>query len=297
MPGLPAVVARAALGLVSVACLAACTSVESRAVYGEGRPSVRDLSAVEQRLQEADRLSPSLALTDIGREGVHLPVWRMAFRAFQPLRRRMLLLAGARGTDLAGPTSALDLIDELSRMADPAACAYDMDIIPIVNPWGWARDLRFGRAGTDVTSDFTSFKDPASRIIRDFLRQKSYDLAVELRENPEAAGFSVWQYGADDPAAARRVAAELQSAGFAMETRSGDALIEPRKGIVQVSSWELDLMAWRRSLSMAGFIRRNNARAVFTIEAPQALPLATRAAALLTATKALIALEDGAGPN
>jgi hypothetical protein len=278
--------------------IGACSYVRLPEPHRPDRPRVRDLAPVHRELQAADAASAHVLVTEIGQiqhSGYEAPIWRLVYRPFRPGLKRALLLSGIHGDEMAGIDYILKLVDTLAR--SPAAGAgWDMDIIPIVNPWGWVHSVPYNPRGVDVGWDFAAFNSAEARLIRRFLREKNYDLVVDLREDPAAAGFYIWQYGLKDDTVSRRIISKLQASGYPIEHGAGAMLIQPSNGIIATPMWGLSLMGRFRQLPLGGYIRQNAASAVFTVETPSVLPLAERSAMQQIAVEALFA-EYGAGPS
>ncbi len=272
----------------------ACSLVRIKPeAYGDEVSAVRSLEPVRQRLEWADAASASLLLTDIGRVehlGVTSVFWRMVYRPFVPGLKRILILAGVRGNEAAGVESALAAIERLGAPAGPDAL-FNADFLPVVNPWGWAHGRGRNPQKVDIGLDFGSFDSREARIIRRFLRDKRYDLVIDLREDIEAAGFSIHLFGMDATATAERILSEAGARGYPIEGRAAG----PRTGLVTISNWQLTLREWLGSVSLPAYARRHVAGGVYMIVTPTILPLADRVALQRMAIEALIA-EHAAPP-
>jgi hypothetical protein len=242
---------------------------------------VRDVEPVRAALQAADEASAHLLLSTIGRTntpGVDLPVWRMVYRPFRPELKEVLLLAGVHGNETAGVACALQLVDRLA-LASPASAPYDLDVIPLLNPWGYVHDTAYAPGGVDIGTDFASFDSHEARILRRFLREKRYALVIDLREDAAADGFSVWQYGMPDTVVARRVVERVRGAGYPIEDTTTAAFLRPRNGVVNAPMWGLTILRLTRKLTIAGYVRSEGVGSlVFTVVTPAGLPLADRTA-------------------
>lgn len=264
------------------------------APFGDEVRAVRSLEPVQQRLEVADAASASLLLTDIGRieqPGEAAAFWRMVYRPFAPDLKRVLIVAGVNGNEAAGVEGALATIDQLSAPHGREAL-FDADILPLVNPWGWVHGMGRNPMRIDIDRDFGSFESREARIIRRFLRDKRYDLVMDLREDTEATGFSIHLFGMDATVAAERVLAAAGARGYPIEGRPAG----PRSGLVAVSSWHLTLLEWLGSVSFPAYARRQVASVVYLIVTPTILPLADRVALQRMAIEALIA-EHAAPPE
>lgn len=263
------------------------------APFGDEARPVRGLAPIQLRLEQADAASASLLLTDIGRVeqlGEAAEFWRMVYRPFVPGLKRVLIVAGVHGNEAAGVESALGIIDRLSAPPGPEAL-FNADILPVVNPWGWVHGMARTPMRIDIDRDFGLFDSREARIIRRFLRDKRYDLVIDLREDIEATGFSIHLIGMDATAAAERILAEADARGYPLDGRPAG----PRTGLITVSSLQLTLLDWLGAVSFPAYARRQVASVVYMVVTPTILPLADRVALQRMAIEALIA-EHAAPP-
>lgn len=275
----------------------ACSVLPRSRPVGIDAPAIRSLGPVQAVLQAADSASAHLLVTEIGRvayPGADAPIWRVAYRPFQADLKQVLVLAGTRGNETAGVEYVLTLIERL-QSTPGSTTLYDLDIIPMANPWGWVHDLPFTQGGVDIADDFNRFDSREARIIRRFLRDKRYDLVLDLREDPRARGFYLRQYAIGQIEAATRIIDRLRTAGYPIESDPDGILMKPKKGIVDMSGWSLAVMRWTRQLTMAGYIRQNVSSGVFSVVTPANLPLADRIAMQRVAVEGLLA--EFAGPG
>ena len=181
-------------GLLAVSCASG-----HREPYSGAEPAVRDLAVLESGLRAAIGQSAHASLLEAGRaeeEGFSAPIWLV--RIERPgASRRVLLGAGIHGNEPAGPAFALDAVRRLC--ADPGAFPdTSFDVIALLNPWGWSRDVRYDRAGLDPNRDFATFASEAARVVREISRGRRYDLVLDHHEDPDARGFYLYQYADPD---------------------------------------------------------------------------------------------------
>jgi hypothetical protein len=288
--GAPAVRLAAAF-MVLLSC-GACSYLRSTESYGAGSAAVRDLTPIQRRLQTADAASAHVLLTEIGRVrypdyNFEAPFWYVAYRPFQPTLKRVLVLAGIHGDATAGVEYVLDLVGALATaLSSSVAC--DMDIVPLVNPWGYVYDLPLNAKGVEIGRDFTDFDSLEARLIRRFLREKRYDLVIDLREDPDAEGFSIWQYGLSDETVSAKIVSSLRADGHPVENDSSLLFLKPRNGIVAAPMWGLTFLRWFRQLTLAGYVRQNVSNLVFTVVTPLRRALVERVAMQRTAVEILL---------
>jgi hypothetical protein len=268
----------------------ACSYLRLNKPYEADPPVVRELAPIQHTLQGADAASAHVLATKIGRatyQDFAAPIWRLAYRPFQPGLKQVLVLAGIHGNETSGVSYVVQLIQGLARESETPT-AYDMDVIPIVNPWGYVHNLPFNRNGVDIAVDFTDFDSHEARVLRRFMREKRYDLVFDLREDPEASGFCIWQYGLDNVAASARMVSRVQAAGYPIANDTTMMFLKPRNGIVEAPMWGLKFLRLFRQLTVAGYIRRNVSNVVFTVVTPATLPLEDRIAMQRIAVETLL---------
>jgi hypothetical protein len=287
---------RTAAIFVLVLCGGACSVLQRSQPVGIDAPAVRELGTVRAVLQAEDRASAHLLLTEIGRvvyPGMDAPIWRAAYRPFQADLKQVLVLAGFHGNETAGVEYVLALIERL-RSAPGSDTLYDLDIIPMANPWGWVHDRPYTHGGVDIADDFNRFDSKEARIIRRFLRDKRYDLVLDLREDPRATGFYLKQYAIGQIETSVRIIDRLRTAGYPIEDDPDGFLPKPKNGIFDMPWWSLAVMRSVRQLTMAGYIRQNVSSRVFSVVTPANLPLADRIVMQRVAAEELLA--EFAGP-
>jgi len=270
---------------------AGCGHLQLKPPQPPAGAAVRSLATARDILQTADEASAHMLVTEIGRVNVPAldgPIWRVAYRPLQTGLRRVLIVAGLHGNETAGVDYVFTLIQRLSAAGSPVASC-DIDILPLINPWGWVHDLPSTPSGTDIADDFARFDSHEARVIRRFLRMKRYDLVVDLREDPGAAGFYLRQYGMGSSEASARTVDRVRRAGYPIENDPNGILQRPREGIVDVPLWSLRVWPLSRQLTIAGYMRRNVSAKVVTVITPAALPLADRIAMQRLAVEALLA--------
>ena len=268
-----------------------CTYLRLKPPEPPPAPAVRNLTAVRENLEAADESSAHLLLTEIGRvnvPGFDGPIWRVAYRPLQAGLKQVLILAGLHGNETAGVDYVLALIQGLSTTTPPDLMC-DIDILPLINPWGWVHDRPYAPSGIDIADDFTRFDSHEARIVRRFLREKRYDLVLDLREDPRVMGFYLRQYGMGSSRASAAAVDRVRGAGYPIENDPNRFLQRPADGIVDIPLWRLRVWPLSRHLTMGGYLRRNMSANVLTVITPAVRPLADRIAMQRLAVETLLA--------
>lgn len=279
----------AAGALLSIMALGGCASGH-HAPFVTPPEQHRDIRALESYLQSAADASDNLTLATIGQVSYgdfDAPLWHLAWRSASPARRKVLINAGIHGNEPAGVACVLELA-EAWRTLPHLFESIDVDIIPIVNPWGWVHDVRFNRDGVDINRDFASLKSQEARILKEFLSGRTYDLMIDLHEDPGATGFYLYQYGAADSSLSEQIISAVRLLGYPIEENVSMIIVKTKNGIIDAPMWGLAYMRLTGQLSIANYYRLQHSRRVFTVETPTGLAMADRQKIQLMAVRMMI---------
>ena len=236
-------------------------------------PEHRNLQTYENRLQKAVSASTHLTMEKIGR--VDYPdfqafLCRIHFQAVQSPRYRVLISAAIHGNEPASAEAAARFVEDLIGSPEKYS-NLAIDIVPIVNPWGWVHDIRYNQAGIDINRDFATFNAQESNIIKQFIQNTSYDLMIDLHEDPTARGFYLYQYGLADKNVCEKIVATIKDIGYPIEKNVRMIILKTENGIIDAPMWGLWYMRLTGQLSIANYYRLSNSRSVFTVETPTSL--------------------------
>jgi hypothetical protein len=269
--------------------LCACASGHRKPFTGDLAPT-RNLSIYEQRLRKAVTSSRHLSLYEIGQvsyPGFEAPLWRVLFRPHPGVKHKILISAGIHGNEPAGAECALRFVEAIARSPEKYK-DIAFDIIPLVNPWGWAHDIRFNQAGIDINRDFATFDSQEAQIVRHTLGNNQFSMMFDLHEDPDAKGFYIYQYGLADRQAARQVVAAIDGLGYPVEQDIKMIVLKTENGIIDAPLWGLQYMRLTGQLSISNHYRLYHSLYVFTVETPTALPFDDRMTMQRTAVEILV---------
>jgi murein peptide amidase A len=242
----------------------------------ENQPQLRELASIEKRLKQAVEENEALSLDLIGEvtnDDGTFPLWSVSYnQSVISDNTRLLICAGIHGNEPAAVETALQFIEKLSSDENPYS-SMSIDILPVVNPWGWSRDVRFNREGLDLNRDFVNFASQEATIIEAYLEDNKYDLIIDCHEDPDASGFYLYQYGNRDQANSRSVIESVRDFDFPIEQDVNMVILKTDDGLIDAPLWGLWYMKLTRQLSMANFMRLYNSKYVYTVETPTAAPL------------------------
>jgi hypothetical protein len=269
---------RGLAALAAVAGLLASCASGHHAPFSLALAPVRDLATVETRLQNAAANSTRVSLDKLGPVsygGFSAPLWVVTVRPSGPADFHVLLIGGLHGNEPAGTESLLQFIKAVSAGTEQNARA-QIDIIPLVNPWGWVHDTRFNQIGRDINRDFTSYTSQEARVVRDFARGKRYDLISDHHEDPGSKGFYLYQYGMRSTTLSRAIIDAQREHGYPIAQDVTMVVLRTKEGLIDVPYAGLWYMGLTRQLSMTNYFRLHNARRVYTVETPGGLPMDER---------------------
>jgi hypothetical protein len=181
----------------------------------------------------------------------------------------------------------MKLTERLAREKYPYGKAA-FDIIPCINPWGWAHHIRFNRDGKDINRDFASFKSQEAAIIRNFVSGRTYDLIIDHHEDPRASGFYIYQYDSPNTTVSRGIIRAMRAQGYPVEQNVKMVVLKTKDGLIDAPRWGLWYMKITRQLSITNYLRLYNSTRVYTIETPTSLKWVDRLRMHLRAQDMLI---------
>ena len=267
--------------------LCACAS-RSKKHFSPDAPAQRALAQLDKRIRSMVAGSSNLALfvETFSDENAH-PFWHILRKATTNPARRVLITGGIHGNEPASVETVLTFVRTLGSKPDLYPNV-EFHILPLLNPWGWTRDLRFNADGTDINRDFASFSSVEARAIRSLVGQMDFDLVVNHHEDPEATGFYMYQYARPDQALCRQVIEAVRQSGFPVEQEIHMLLLKTEAGLIDAPMWGLWYMRLTRQLSFDNYCRLEMAKNVFTIETPMHFPMDTRVTVQTSALHILI---------
>lgn len=256
--------------------LLSCASGHHEPFAGD-TPVVRDLDALEAKLKAFCDESSLLSLEQAGQvtyDEFSAPVWVVRYRP-PDAERRVLVTGGVHGNEPAGCAWVTELVSLLADGSQPYGKT-SFDLVPLVNPWGWNRDIRYNREGWDINRDFASFETQEARILESLFDSRGYDLAIDHHEDPDARGFYLYQYAKRDTTLSRAVIEEIRKLGYPIEQDVHMVILRTRDGLVDAPGWGLRYMRLTGQLSITNYLRLEHSREVYTIETPIYLPMEDR---------------------
>jgi hypothetical protein len=200
--------------------------------------------------------------------------------------RRLLVVAGVHGNEIAGALAAPRVLHDL-RIHPGDYAGVELHLVAPGNPVGLHHLSRYNAEGCDVNRDFRRFQTPEATAIRDVLLGVAPELVLALHEGPQP-GFHVVASRHVTPALAERVAADIAEKGIPLATRSffGSTLRTPG---VHHEGWLMTGLKTAIRLDTLGLYGERRGVGVLTTEGPyESADLPRRIEAQLLTVRAVV---------
>lgn len=232
----------------------------------------RDFSGIEARIRRISAPSRGLQKKVLDR----IPYGRATFAVHAlcfaqakgtAAKARVLLAAGVHGNEPSGVEALLRFAAELS--ANPGLYpTLAVDILPVVNPWGWSRDLRYNAKGRDINRDFASRRTREARAVRAFVRSRGpYALFLDLHESRKG-GYFIYQYLPDAQGYGQAFSDIVRLSGQPREDAYTEAFFKAEDGILTIPPVALVPVFLAGRLSFEHWMRLGGTRHAYTVETP-----------------------------
>lgn len=210
----PRTLKRAALYLALAVCVwGAYYYIDWLLFYLQRNHVVRDLDGYASALRQTGL--PMEAAGTLQYDGANLPLWVVRKAALQPNSKTVCLMGSIHGNEPAGAQTLLELGQDMARHQQTYA-HLNYVMLPMANPWGWARDLRRNADNDDIARQFVDGASQESTLAKTVFTQARCDLLVDLHEDRSHAGFYLLTYAPPNKAAVEAAVSTIASkAGMA----------------------------------------------------------------------------------
>lgn len=262
-------------GVVVVTVIIGCAMVVREQIRRPRGPYLRDLPQIQSLERVAFRVEHAgtgatgwrhEALGTVTYGAFEEPIWLLRYTPAH-VARRVLLVGGVHGNEPMGAESVLRFTEHLRRSAGefPGTA---FDILPLVNPWGYAHGRRYNQQGYDINRDFGPFQTQEARIVRDFLAGQHYDLVIDHHEDSSAHGFYLYNIATPHQARCREIIERVRAMGLEIEQDTWMVILKTRDGLIDAPRWTLHAAQLALGNSLANHARLHHANAAFLIETP-----------------------------
>ena len=230
---------------------------------------VRELAPLQTRI-----VGTGLAVSELGRvqyDGVWFPV-QVVRRIQHDARSRLCVFSGVHGNEPASVEAAVRFAELLGT--DPSLFPrYNITVVPLINPWGWARNLRRNGTNQDINRTFYATPSPEGEMIKPLLRVEGCDVVIDLHGDHVKRPFYITTFDNVNLTPARALAREVQARGVPLRMGAPDAVFNRRdKDAINNARPNLGLYA-----------RRNGVPQVYAVQTPRNADIEERVAIQLLA--------------
>jgi hypothetical protein len=249
--------------------------------YVQDPPLVRDIAALYERLDKAVAPQSFIKVQDLGE--VVYGSFKAPVRLYSVFNRsgfkyKVFLSGGIHGNEPAGVETLALFIESLAR--GPALYGnVSFEIVPLINPWGWAHDVRFNRDGIDINRDLAPQRSQEARMMAGYLKQGRYDLMIDHHEDPSASGFYMYQYAMPSQELSRQAIAAVRAGGLPVEQDVSMVILRTDDGLIDAPMWGLWYMLATGQIGVPNYSRLYNSDSVYTIETATSLDYGARLSA------------------
>lgn len=182
--------------------------------------TVRDVQDFAHQLHATGLAVEKLA--DLRYGDTTFPLWTLSTQPRRPAPSdthtdlpTVCVIGSVHGNEPAGAQALLDLAKELA--ANPTQHSqHRYALLPLANPWGWARDLRHNADNRDIARQFKDGEAQEMQAIKRWIQQEHCTLFVDLHEDRSHPGFYLLAYASPKPEAVNDAAAHIaKSTGVA----------------------------------------------------------------------------------
>lgn len=208
-----------------------------------------------------------LAVSDLGRVEYD-GAWQMlpvARRSLRGATKRLCVFAGVHGNEATAVEAAVRFAEQLGRTPGLYP-GINVSIVPLVNPWGWARNLRHNGANRDISRSFLSTPSTEAELIKPLLAKEPCDMLVDLHGDRANGPFYIVTYENPRLDLARSITREVRKRGIALRAGAPD-------GVFNRSSQD---SANQTRPNLGLYARKNGVPEVYIVQTPRQLPIEER---------------------
>ena len=154
-------------------------------------PSPRSYAQASELLHQLDEASPLLSLESLGQSHQGHDIWLATVTdPDYPSagKARLFVLARQHGTEYAGTTAALGLLEHLAQAPSAVERAllrqFEISVVPMANPDGAVAGRRTNGKHVDLNRDWGKFSQPETKAIQAAICARRPHALVDLHELP-----------------------------------------------------------------------------------------------------------------
>ena len=251
-----------AISVVLIGSYYAARRSDSWIIHWKRHTVVRDLASLTVRINAA-----GLPVREIGRvqaDGAWLPVLALR-RVSNGAKARVCVFSGVHGNEPAAVEAALRFAESLRRDATLYA-GVNVTVVPLVNPWGWARNLRRNSANQDISRTFMTTPSVEGEMVKALLKTEGCNLVADLHGDSTKQPFHIITFDNADLAAAKAATRAVAARGLPLRKGAPEGVFVRRdKDAINTARPSLGLYA-----------RRHGVAQVYNIQSPREIDIEMR---------------------
>ena len=186
-------------------------------------------------------------------------------------KRTALIVGGIHGNEPASVKAILNVIDIIKNNTELYK-EWIIHFIPIVNPWGFANLSRHSENHYDINRDFKKFNSDEARLISKFLKDKKFDLVIDLHEDRYAKGFYLFSLGKNNMLSSKIIS----GLDCNIENDIRFYTLKAKNGIIKVPGFVKRLTFIFGRAGFVNYCNLNNTAQAYLFETPKNLNISER---------------------
>ena len=244
---------------------------DSWMVHWKRHTVVRDLASLQLRIQATGLPVSQIGRVEIDGAWLPMPVLRRTTGAAPPPARatgaapRLCVFSGVHGNEPAAVEATLRFAESLAkdRTRYPGV---NISIVPLVNPWGWARNLRRNHENQDISRTFITQPSAEAEMVKAYLKGEACTVVADLHGDSNKQAFHVISFDNADLSVAKAITRDVAARGLPL-----------RKGAPEGVFHRLDKDAINNARPTLGlYARRSGVPQVYNIQSPREFDIETR---------------------
>ena len=251
-----------AVVLVLIGAYYALRKSDAWLIHFNRHQTVRDVAPLHARLAAS-----GLSVAELGRveyDGAWQPIM-VARRSVAGAQRRLCVFSGVHGNEPASVEAGVRMAEMLGR-APGLYPGLNIVIVPLVNPWGWARNLRHNGVNRDISRSFMRTPSAESELIKTLLAKEPCDMLVDVHGDRANGPFYLITYENANLELARSITRAVKAQGVMVRAGAPDGVFNRR---------DIDKASDTRP-NLALYARRLGVREVYVVQTPRQLEIETR---------------------
>ncbi len=186
-------------------------------------------------------------------------------------KRTALIVGGIHGNEPASVQAILNVINIIKNNTE-LYNEWTIYFIPIANPWGFANFSRFSENQHDINRDFKKFKSDEAKFISRFLKDKKFDLVIDLHEDRFSKGFYFFSLGKNNILSSKIIS----GLKCKIENDIRFYTLKVKNGVINVPGLIERLTFIFGRTGLVNYCNLNNSKQTYLFETPKCLNLTER---------------------